>query len=395
MKRLLPTVVMAAVLALLTTSAPDEAARNRALALFGAVTSGGMSVGLLLGGLLTDIGSWRWTLFINVPIGLAVLATVRRHVAETARRPGRFDVVGAVTATLGAVSLVWALIGTPEHGWTSARTLGGFALGLALILIVTVTASPSLALVLGGITLGQLVALVLAVLLLPRVERSLAPPQPGGLGTVLAYGTWRGLQQLLRPGLLTAMRLLVGVAAGLAVVGLLEAARVYVAPALLAVSGLTSFLFVRYARDRDHPLGAVLRRADLTVGALVAGTVVMGVIGVALLPWLGPLLFGVHPDAGVVIGWLAFTVAVAATTPYGSLAAVHGGQRRVFAIRLGDSLLSLAGIAVVLLLGASPGWVPYVLAGGALLGGLAIRFLVLVPRARRDRGDGLPEGAGA
>ena len=61
------------VLALLTTSAPDEAARNRALALFGAVSSGGASIGLLLGGLLTDVGSWRWTLFINVPIGIAVL----------------------------------------------------------------------------------------------------------------------------------------------------------------------------------------------------------------------------------------------------------------------------------------------------------------------------------
>ncbi|MCW2812865.1 MAG: major facilitator superfamily 1, partial [Nocardioides sp.] len=60
------------VLALLTTSAPDEAARNRALALFGAVSSGGMSIGLLLGGVLTDLGSWRWTMFINVPIGLVV-----------------------------------------------------------------------------------------------------------------------------------------------------------------------------------------------------------------------------------------------------------------------------------------------------------------------------------
>ena len=58
------------VLALLTTSAPDEPARLRALALFGAVSSGGMSLGLLLGGAVTDLGSWRWTLFINVPIGL-------------------------------------------------------------------------------------------------------------------------------------------------------------------------------------------------------------------------------------------------------------------------------------------------------------------------------------
>ncbi len=124
------------VLALLTTSAPDEAARNGAFALFGAVSSGGASIGLLLGGLLTDVGSWRWTLFINVPIGIAVLALAPRYVDETSRRPGRFDVVGALTATFGAVSLVWALIGTPEHGWTSARTLGGFAIGLALLALL-------------------------------------------------------------------------------------------------------------------------------------------------------------------------------------------------------------------------------------------------------------------
>jgi EmrB/QacA subfamily drug resistance transporter len=127
------------VLALLTTSAPDEAARNRAFALFGAVSSGGASIGLLLGGLLTDVGSWRWTLFINVPIGIAVLLLAPRFVDETRRRPGRFDVVGAFTATFGAVSLVWALIGTPEHGWTSARTLGGFALGLVLLAVLART----------------------------------------------------------------------------------------------------------------------------------------------------------------------------------------------------------------------------------------------------------------
>jgi EmrB/QacA subfamily drug resistance transporter len=127
------------VLALLTTSARDEAERHRSLALFGAVSSGGASIGLLLGGLLTDVGSWRWTMFINVPIGLAVLVLAPRFVTETARRPGRFDVVGAVTATLGAVSLVWALIGTPEYGWTSTRTLAGFAFGLAMLALLART----------------------------------------------------------------------------------------------------------------------------------------------------------------------------------------------------------------------------------------------------------------
>ena len=127
------------VLALLTTSAPDEPARLRALALFGAVSSGGMSLGLLLGGALTDVGSWRWTLFINVPIGLVVLALTRRFLDETPRRPGRFDVVGAVTATGAAVALVWSLIGAPEHGWTSPRTVLGFVLAAALLALLVRT----------------------------------------------------------------------------------------------------------------------------------------------------------------------------------------------------------------------------------------------------------------
>jgi EmrB/QacA subfamily drug resistance transporter len=124
------------VLALLTTSAPDEAARNRALALFGAVSSAGATIGLLVGGIVTDLGSWRWTLFINVPIGLAVLLLAPRFVSETKRRPGRFDLVGAVTATLGAVAIVWSLIGAPEHGWLSIRTIGGLVVGLLLLVVL-------------------------------------------------------------------------------------------------------------------------------------------------------------------------------------------------------------------------------------------------------------------
>ncbi|NYI44024.1 EmrB/QacA subfamily drug resistance transporter [Nocardioides aromaticivorans] len=127
------------VLALITTSARDEAARNRALALFTAVSSGGAALGMLLGGVLTDLLSWRWTLFINVPIGLAVLLTVRRHVADTPRRPGRFDVVGAISATGAAVALVWTLIKAPEHGWGSAATIGGFVLAAALVVVLLVT----------------------------------------------------------------------------------------------------------------------------------------------------------------------------------------------------------------------------------------------------------------
>ncbi|TQJ92986.1 MFS transporter [Streptomyces sp. SLBN-31] len=127
------------VLTLLTTSARDDAARNRALALFAAVGIGGSTLGLLLGGVVTEVGSWRWTLFINVPIGIAVLALAPRFVAETPRNPGRFDLIGALSATGAAVAIVWALIGAPEHGWSSPQTIGSLTVGVVLLAALAMT----------------------------------------------------------------------------------------------------------------------------------------------------------------------------------------------------------------------------------------------------------------
>ncbi len=123
-------------LALLTSRARDEGARNRSLGLFSAVCSAGGSLGLILGGALTGYASWRWSLFINVPIGLLVLLLVPRFVDETPRQPGRFDVTGAVTATLGSASLVFGFINAPDHGWTSLGTVGAFALAVVLLDVV-------------------------------------------------------------------------------------------------------------------------------------------------------------------------------------------------------------------------------------------------------------------
>ena len=121
------------VLALLSTSAPDAAARTKVLALFSAVSSAGGSLGLLLGGVLTGYASWRWSLFINVPLGLVVLALVPRHVEETERQRGHFDVLGAVTATLGSAALVFGFIHAPDNGWSAPGTLAAF--GVAVILL--------------------------------------------------------------------------------------------------------------------------------------------------------------------------------------------------------------------------------------------------------------------
>jgi predicted MFS family arabinose efflux permease len=93
----------------------------------------------MLGGTLTDLVSWRWTMFVNVPIGLSVLLLVPRLVNETVRRHGRFDFVGAGSATAAAVSIVWTVIDAPERGWASARTIAGFVVGAALLVVLAVT----------------------------------------------------------------------------------------------------------------------------------------------------------------------------------------------------------------------------------------------------------------
>lgn len=121
------------VLALITASALDNAARNRGLALFSAVSSAGASIGLILGGALTGFASWRWALIINVPIGLMAVELARRFVSETSRERGHFDVLGAVTATAGSVSLVYGFINAADHGWSSIGTLVSFVAAAALL----------------------------------------------------------------------------------------------------------------------------------------------------------------------------------------------------------------------------------------------------------------------
>jgi MFS family permease len=91
----------------------------RGLSLFIAVSTIGASAGLILGGVSTDFLSWRRSLLINVPVGIAVVVAVGRLVAETPPKPARLDVAGALTATLGSISLVYGFIHAAEQGWTA------------------------------------------------------------------------------------------------------------------------------------------------------------------------------------------------------------------------------------------------------------------------------------
>jgi EmrB/QacA subfamily drug resistance transporter len=120
-------------LSLLTTVFAEGPARVRAIGLFTTMSAAGGATGLVAGGLLTDLVSWRWVMFVNVPIGLAILILGRRVLVETPRRRGRFDLIGAVTSTLGMSAIVFGLVETASDGWTSPLTVGSFAVGATLL----------------------------------------------------------------------------------------------------------------------------------------------------------------------------------------------------------------------------------------------------------------------
>jgi EmrB/QacA subfamily drug resistance transporter len=120
-------------LALLTTVFSDGPQRVRAIGLFTTVSAAGGAIGLVAGGALTQLVSWRWVMFVNVPIGLAVWATGRIVLQETGRRRGRFDVAGALTSTLGMAGIVLGLVEAGTDGWSSPVTVGALAVGAFLL----------------------------------------------------------------------------------------------------------------------------------------------------------------------------------------------------------------------------------------------------------------------
>ena len=129
-------VVAPATLSVLTSTFKEGSERNRALGAWGAMGGAGGAAGSLLGGVLTQWLSWRWILFINIPIGVLAALAAQRFVAESradnaARR--HFDAAGAVTVTAGLVVLVYGIVRTDRYGWGSGRTLITLAIGIALI----------------------------------------------------------------------------------------------------------------------------------------------------------------------------------------------------------------------------------------------------------------------
>jgi EmrB/QacA subfamily drug resistance transporter len=128
-------VLSPATLTILTTTFTEPKARTRALGLWSAVAGAGGATGVVAGGVLTDLLSWRWILFINVPIGLLVLAVGRVAVAESVSEGERptLDWAGGLTVTGGLVALVYGIVSTDSHPWGSPLVLGSLVVGAVLI----------------------------------------------------------------------------------------------------------------------------------------------------------------------------------------------------------------------------------------------------------------------
>ncbi len=124
-------VVAPASLSILTSTFTKPAERHRAVGLWGAMGGAGGSAGVLLGGVLTDALSWRWILFINLPIGLIAAVLAQRMLLEGRNEHAtrNFDIPGALTATVGLSALVYGIVRTDSSGWGDPATLFSIGVG--------------------------------------------------------------------------------------------------------------------------------------------------------------------------------------------------------------------------------------------------------------------------
>jgi EmrB/QacA subfamily drug resistance transporter len=129
--------VSPAALSIIMTTFQDNAERTRALGVWSAIAAGGAAFGLLLGGVLTDLVSWRWNFFVNVPVGIATVFLALRFVPESRAELGhrRFDVLGATTVTAGLLAIVFGIVKAQPWGWGSGRTLAVIGVGVALLVL--------------------------------------------------------------------------------------------------------------------------------------------------------------------------------------------------------------------------------------------------------------------
>ena len=225
-----------AILAVVATTFTDEDERTRAFGIYGGVSAAGAATGLLLGGLLTEYATWRWTLLVNLLLaGVAIAGTLALMTHQRLRTQGGHDVPGSVTITLGLFLLVYGFSSAERSGWNDATTLLCLVAGLLLIALfgliehraahpalpLRILASPTrsgslLVLLIGGVALfSELLFLAFYLqesLGYSPVEAGLAfLPQSAGVAVAATFGG-ATLQRHVSPRALVAAGLLVAAA---------------------------------------------------------------------------------------------------------------------------------------------------------------------------------------
>ncbi|MCD4526672.1 hypothetical protein [Nocardioides sp. cx-173] len=336
----------------------DPAIRSALARLAVAVVAGASGAALVL----------SWTLG-DLPAGTAVLfaaATAAFMTADLLRR------------VLMACQRFWHLV---------AVDCGAFVASMLLLSLLS-GGGLSLGSFLSALLVGQVVACAGCLRALPRRERRWPLRHRGAgraraLHAVLSFGSWRAVQQFVRPTTLNLVRWVVLVTVGQVAVGELEAARLFAAPAMLLVQGVGAYLFSSYAVGREEPMSALLRRADRGATLLLGLCAVVAVAATAGAPHLGTVLTAGRFDLATlaVLGWAVYAASCAVVLPYGTLAAVRGDQAKVLGLRVLDSLAGLGATAAALLwLGLPVSVAPWLLSAGSVAAGVVCRQCLLVPR---------------
>lgn len=328
-------------------------------------------------------GLQRWGLVTALTSGVA--AAIAVAVSQTLSVSGSL-LFGIALAVFLLEDVLRRLLMATMRFWSIVVVdCAGMVVSLATLALASMAGPLTINEFLLALLLGQSAAGVVAIPLLPKVERRLAPWRPAAMGEVGRFGFWRGAQQSIRPTMLTVARVLIILAVGRAAYGQLEAGRVYMAPAMLLVSGVGTYLMSTYARRRDVPITVMLRKADRAAFLMVGVALVLGGLATAGAPVLGPLVTGGGYELApvAVFGWAVYAASAAALMPFSSLAAVRGRQSLIVALRVADSALSLFCVWLVLFaLGYEVSWVPYALAAGSFVGGYVVRRAVLKPLCR-------------
>ncbi|GAA0571057.1 MFS transporter [Kribbella sandramycini] len=288
--------------------------RVKALGYYSLVSSGGGSVGLVLGGMLTDWVSWRWGLFINVPIGIALVVAARKVLTETAPEKGRFDIAGALTSTLGITSLVYGFIRVAEIGWTAGEVLAAFGAGAVLLV--------------SFVLIERRVSHPIVPL---RLFRS-APRSAAFLTMLLVIGTMMGMFFFLTQ-YLQGVLLLSPLAAGLAflpMTGLLFAASRFVPRLVARIDGGKLMLSGSLLITAGTAWLTQLDERSTYLADVVGPMVLFGLgAGVLFIPLVGRAITGVAPeDSGAASGLLNVVQQVGGALGLGVLVTVFGTASR-------------------------------------------------------------------